>query len=131
MITFRQTGDEAPGAFQALINRQPIGFWIQAETAKEAEERLIELAGGAEEAERVQKDLLFRLGKAEGDNGKLVQECETALAAADEANERHAAENELLEVKVRQLEEVIQQMKTASQKPDKKPLRMFGRRSDW
>lgn len=44
MITFKQGEGEAASQFQAHVNRKPLDFWLEADTAAEAEEKLLNWA---------------------------------------------------------------------------------------
>jgi hypothetical protein len=44
LITFKED-DSNPGSFQVQVNRSRIGFWVEANSAQEAEKKFIDMAG--------------------------------------------------------------------------------------
>jgi hypothetical protein len=103
LITFKESGSEAPGQYQAHVNRKAIGFWLAAESASEAENKLIEMAG---ETAGLRKEL------ADHQAEKAI-----AIEAIQKQTDR-----------LNELTETITKMKTEAPEPEKFNSRRLFRR---
>lgn len=120
MITFKQSGDEAPGGFQAQINRQPVGFWVKAETAKEAEQKFFDYAADG-------ANIALRRLQFEKAQKQLIEKDDLIVQLKDRVAELKD-EIDGLKESARQLKETITKMKTEVPEAEKYNSRRIFRR---
>lgn len=120
MITFKETPEVQPGSFQVHVNRKPIGFWVDANSAQEAEQKFIAMAAWDPGKENLQKEL----AGVRSDWAAVT----TNLKDVTEERDALATEVKLLEAQRRELMDTIQKMKTEAPDPEQfKSRRLFRR----
>ena len=127
MITFKQSGDEAPGSFQVQVNRSRIGFWVEAETAAEAENKFIAMAVDY----RNMEELVAENGRYKVENTSKAMTIRELSRKLDElTDERENLKDAVAELQdqKRGLEEMMAKMKTEAPNPEQFSVRRIFRR---